>query len=229
MYIECKTRLTLNWFSLYPTRLKCPDPRHYARPAFYLQRPNAKCMKMCSISHSSAATYSFITDSWHGANRHKLSSDWSNAVLHCLNRGDNDNALSQVVTITKRTDKTRTAETTLSTYQPQNWPQSGKNSIQSSTDWLPGVLGIICCRARYFLHSTPTRSVMACRAFSQAAPRVQNDLPIDIQIESQWHLTVLDPFLLYALITTDLLSTITVRLDHVNVHSVTQWSKQNYF
>jgi len=74
------------------------------------------------------------------------------------------------------THSTRTSETAMATDQKQNQLQSCSRHIQSSTNWLPGVLDIISCRVCAYTTAT---FVMTRPAFSQAAPRVWNDLPIE--------------------------------------------------
>ena len=66
------------------------------------------------------------------------------------------------------------------------------------------------------LQSLQTRTVIACLAFSQAAPKVWNDLPLDIRDSVTFD--VLDPP--YALIiTSSLLTMAVVHLDRVTLRS----------
>jgi len=109
-----------------------------------------------------------------------------------------------------------TSETALATYRSDTKLTSKWQQQHTKFDnWLSSILGIICCRvglctytqqlrssSSLLLQLPSTRTVMARRAFSQAAPRVWNDLPIVL-----WHLIVLDP--LYTLIIISLLLTIT--------------------
>jgi len=141
-------------------------------------------MKICSTSHSSVTTYSFVTDSWRGENSFEHINN-ANAVrcgasehnLEKLQR--NQNALARVSLRSLSSYPTRTSETALATVQKHNWFKAAAVAFKVPQTVCPAYLvGIIHCRVLLQLPST--RVVMVRRAFSQAALMVWNDLPIEI-------------------------------------------------